>query len=645
MRPMQSLMEPVCLPTATEASIPSRPAEHEGPMGPCYLTAETRPPLPSEGTAAGPSAFAASEIERLLKVNQDLQRVARAQAVAWPPSPERPSAGGPAKAWDAEAGPWPRASQEWLSSSPLRQSRLGSLYASPGSEASVLGTTRVLSKGGFPEASGTLSAEKEALASKLKAEELLQIESVRLATQAEARLAQVATELETLRRTPLHSGDGLERLRQQLQTARADCDSRQRRMADYESSLQRSSSALASLRADRELAISDHGRLREEALVAREQLESRIHSLKSARAAISSRSQRNASGGHKLFSPAREQKADAQHTVAELEEEQKLQAQRLATTRQVLTDLQREKAQWQATVAKFQASNDERTAVSQRAIAQDRQEAQAAARLLAEREKETQRLRASMQRDEAQLFSAQAVLAQQGQRESEAKEAEERRQAEEMQEAETTLWALRSRQDDALAKLQEEQEKNHRFRQGVLSLQAAKDHAVKKRLEADLVREFPHYDEGARLGVRRLEAELEELRRWKEEAAASVQRMTLGLRSLRDQYDKEVQIGQALQHAWEQKGLGLRQLRPAVPGPAPWWRRSQEAEPLTQGEQRPRSKHKAKVKRGTGARFPGDVRDAGASPAAQANPSVRRAPLRGRAGVPARHRVMARLLS
>ncbi|CAK8999403.1 unnamed protein product [Durusdinium trenchii] len=171
MRPMQSLMEPVCLPTATEASIPSRPAEHEGPMGPCYLTAETRPPLPSEGTAAGPSAFAASEIERLLKVNQDLQRVARAQAVAWPPSPERPSAGGPAKAWDAEAGPWPRASQEWLSSSPLRQSRLGSLYASPG---------------GFPEASGTLSAEKEALASKLKAEELLQIESVRLATQAEA---------------------------------------------------------------------------------------------------------------------------------------------------------------------------------------------------------------------------------------------------------------------------------------------------------------------------------------------------------------------------------------------------------------------------------------------------------------------------
>ncbi|CAK8999404.1 unnamed protein product [Durusdinium trenchii] len=189
MRPMQSLMEPVCLPTATEASIPSRPAEHEGPMGPCYLTAETRPPLPSEGTAAGPSAFAASEIERLLKVNQDLQRVARAQAVAWPPSPERPSAGGPAKAWDAEAGPWPRASQdgqEWLSSSPLRQSRLGSLYASPGSEASVLGTTRVLSKGGFPEASGTLSAEKEALASKLKAEELLQIESVRLATQAEA---------------------------------------------------------------------------------------------------------------------------------------------------------------------------------------------------------------------------------------------------------------------------------------------------------------------------------------------------------------------------------------------------------------------------------------------------------------------------
>eukprot|EP00913_Durusdinium_trenchii_P027991 g26245.t1 len=174
-------MEPVCLPTATEASIPSRPAEHEGPMGPCYLTAETRPAA---------TAFAASEIERLLKVNQDLQRVARAQAVAWPPSPERPSAGGPAKAWDAEAGPWPRASQdgqvgsihaiipnrespaqEWLSSSPLRQSRLGSLYASPGSEASVLGTTRVLSKGGFPEASGTLSAEKEALASKLKAEE------------------------------------------------------------------------------------------------------------------------------------------------------------------------------------------------------------------------------------------------------------------------------------------------------------------------------------------------------------------------------------------------------------------------------------------------------------------------------------------
>eukprot|EP00913_Durusdinium_trenchii_P000236 g217.t1 len=68
-----------------------------------------------------------------------------------------------------------------------------------------------------------------------------------------------------------------------------------------------------------------------------------------------------------------------------------------------------------------------------------------------------------------------------------------------------------------------------------------------------------------------------------QEGASDVQRMTLGLRSLRDQYDKEVQIGQALQHAWEQKGLGLRQLRPAVPGPAPWWRRSQEAEPLTQG--------------------------------------------------------------
>lgn len=53
---------------------------HDQTTIPSHFCAGKRPACSADYTHQRRSAFAASEIERLLKVNQDLQRVARAQA-------------------------------------------------------------------------------------------------------------------------------------------------------------------------------------------------------------------------------------------------------------------------------------------------------------------------------------------------------------------------------------------------------------------------------------------------------------------------------------------------------------------------------------------------------------------------------------
>lgn len=240
--------------------------------GPSARDVYRHPLEPSQRTDAS-----MQEIERLLKVNHDLQQqvAQKVPEAPWSLSPERPREVPGSRCQAALAALEPVALPERCGQSLLASSR--------GSNLPDMNRW---------EAFGSLTAEKEALTGKLKSEELLQLESVRLATEAEARLARVNAELDALRKPPqgsekLASSEELEaKLRQQLQAVRADCDARQRRMQDYDGSLQRSNSALASLRADKELAISDHGELREKALAAREQLESRIQCLRSARAVL-----------------------------------------------------------------------------------------------------------------------------------------------------------------------------------------------------------------------------------------------------------------------------------------------------------------------------------------------------------------------
>lgn len=444
------------------------------------------------------------------------------------------------------------------------------------------------------EAFGSLTAEKEALTGKLKSEELLQLESVRLATEAEARLARVNAELDALRKPPqgsekLASSEELEaKLRQQLQAVRADCDARQRRMQDYDGSLQRSNSALASLRADKELAISDHGELREKALAAREQLESRIQCLRSARAVLAE-SRRHASP--KTSSPRRERLSCARTAVVHLEEEQKQKEHEVLSTRKVLRDLQQVAAEQRSAVQRIKAGNEEMVAKSARGASERTQAAQHAASMVEERSREKHSLSTALQVTEKQLVDTEAAVTVQRQRESEALAAEQRRSVEELQEAEASLWALRSRLEDASSELQAEQEQNLRLRQEVLALQAAKEHILKRSIapwdhaevkgtgaveDTSPGRSMPAW---AKTHQQRLEKELEQLRKWKFEAAGAVQRMALGLRSLRDQYDQEMRKTFDLQETWQRLGhraenAGLANSFPSV----------QEADDLLQSE-------------------------------------------------------------
>eukprot|EP00435_Cladocopium_sp_Y103_P064793 s934_g26.t1 len=107
--------------------------------------------------------------------------------------------------------------------------------------------------------------------------------------------------------------------------------------------------------------------------------------------------------------------------------------------------------------------------------------------------------------------------------------------------------------------------------QEVLALQAAKEHILKRSAPWDHTevkgasgagydarvkdtspgRSMPAW---AKTHQQRLEQELEQLRKWKFEAAGAVQRMALGLRSLRDQYDHEMRKSFDLQETWQRLG-------------------------------------------------------------------------------------------
>lgn len=542
--------------------------------GPSARDVYRHPLEPSQRTDAS-----MQEIERLLKVNHDLQQqvAQKVPEAPWSLSPERPREVPGSRCQAALAALEPVALPERCGQSLLASSR--------GSNLPDMNRW---------EAFGSLTAEKEALTGKLKSEELLQLESVRLATEAEARLARVNAELDALRKPPqgsekLASSEELEaKLRQQLQAVRADCDARQRRMQDYDGSLQRSNSALASLRADKELAISDHGELREKALAAREQLESRIQCLRSARAVLAE-SRRHASP--KTSSPRRERLSCARTAVVHLEEEQKQKEHEVLSTRQVLRDLQQVAAEQRSAVQRIKAGNEEMVAKSARGASERTQAAQHAASMVEERSREKHSLSTALQVTEKQLVDTEAAVTVQRQRESEALAAEQRRSVEELQEAEASLWALRSRLEDASSELQAEQEQNLRLRQEVLALQAAKEHILKRSIapwdhaevkgtgaveDTSPGRSMPAW---AKTHQQRLEKELEQLRKWKFEAAGAVQRMALGLRSLRDQYDQEMRKTFDLQETWQRLGhraenAGLANSFPSV----------QEADDLLQSE-------------------------------------------------------------
>lgn len=501
------------------------------------------------------------EIERLLKVNHDLQQQVanKVPEAPWSWSPERP-----------REAPGSRCQAALAALEPVALQHCGqSLVASSRGSSNLPDMNRW-------EAYGSLTAEKEALTGKLKSEELLQLEAVRLATEAEARLARVNAELDALRKPkgsePASASEELEaKLRHQLQAVRADAESRQRRMVDYDGSLQRSNSALASLRADKELAISDHGELREKALAAREQLESRIQYLRSARAAVLAAEEKRRHTSPNTSSPRHERLTCARTAVLQLEEEQKQKEHEVLLTRQVLRDLQQVFGEQQSALQRIKAGNEEMVANSAKGSSQRTQAAQHAASMVEERSREKHSLSAALQVTEKQLFDTEAAVAVQRQRESEALAAEQRRSVEELQEAEASLWALRSRLEDASSELQAEQEQNLRLRQEVLALQAAKEHILKRSAPWDHTevkgasgagydarvkdtspgRSMPAW---AKTHQQRLEQELEQLRKWKFEAAGAVQRMALGLRSLRDQYDHEMRKSFDLQETWQRLG-------------------------------------------------------------------------------------------
>jgi len=521
--------------------------------------------MASSPTGTVPGQRDLSDIERLLKVNQDLQQqiAAKAQArdVPWSWSPERPNRGSRCQAALAALEPVTLPEFRYSEASELGR---------PSFMAQSSGSSNLPDMNRW-EAYGSLVAEKEALVSKLKAEEMLQVEAIRLATEAEAQLARVAAELDALQRiqgSDSASGEMLEaKLRQQVQAVRSDCDARQGRVEDYDDSLQRSNSALASLRTDREMAISEHGQLREKALSAREQLESRIQSLRSARAVLAE--------GHVLGtrSPHQNERLGcARAALSELEEERRQKENEVASTKQVLQDLQKVAAEQHSAVQRIKVTNQELVENSTRGADASRSQAVRAASLVEERQREKHRLSTSVQQSEKQLSDVQAAMALQRQRDSEALAAEQRRQVEELQEAEATLWALRSRLEDASIELQGEQEQNLELRQEVMALQAAREHIFKRWAtpNMDSMATKANGDEAgatqrpirgprglpawAKSHQQRLELELEELRKWKVEAAGAVQRMALGLRDLRDRYDQEVKIGQDLQETWHRVG-------------------------------------------------------------------------------------------
>eukprot|EP00435_Cladocopium_sp_Y103_P035699 s1488_g9.t1 len=182
--------------------------------------------------------------------------------------------------------------------------------------------------------------------------------------------------------------------------------------------------ALSASEADKELAISDHGELREKALAAREQLESRIQYLRSARAAVLAAEEKRRHTSPNTSSPRHERLTCARTAVLQLEEEpgrndeQKQKEHEVLLTRQVLRDLlgalgqlQQVFGEQQSALQRIKAGNEEMVANSAKGSSQRTQAAQHAASMVEERSREKHSLSAALQVTEKQLFDTEAAVA------------------------------------------------------------------------------------------------------------------------------------------------------------------------------------------------------------------------------------------
>ncbi|CAJ1443575.1 unnamed protein product, partial [Effrenium voratum] len=311
----------------------------------------------------------------------------------------------------------------------------------------------------------------------------------------------------------------------------------------------------------------EHCRLRREALEARQQLESRIHCLQSAREAIRT-SQERGTGTPQL---QRARLQTEQQGLQSLMEDARQKERQLA---EALQELRATAEGQQQQLRRAQARNEELVAESQAMAAKHVQAAQAASSLVEERQRQKRSNQQELDGCESMVAAAQAALVEQRRRDSEALQAEQRRQVEEIQEAETTLWALRSRLDDASTQLEGEQERNARLRQEVMATEAAADMSNRLGWTEPTTPQSARAEAGAvnhgwAKTKSRLDVELGQLRRWKEEAARAVERMAAGLRDVRQRYDQQVKYGQDLRQTLARTGKRVESITGLSPGQAP----------------------------------------------------------------------------
>jgi len=378
------------------------------------------------------------------------------------------------------------------------------------------------------------------------------------------------------------------KLRQKLQAASCECDARQRQIADTDSSIERTASRLAVLRAEREAAINRHGDLRSEASDARQQLESRINSLKVARAAAHAAQHRGSQGRASQWTKVN----GTARSIETLAEEARKKDEQVAAARQVLVELRQGLEEQRAALATLKVANGALVESARETASKHNQAASSLASAIEQRRLQNESGAAGLRAAETALRDLQAKCEEKRRQETQALQAAYRRQVEEMQEVEASLWAVRSRLDAASLELEEEQGHNLRLGEVIASEAAAcgyegPSHA-RKAITIATARDrspraskpgIPGPSNDAWAGAKeRWEQELAGLRRWKDEAAGAVQRMADGLRALRQRYDEQFRVGADLQASLDRLGQRQRQafgdtaaLPPSEPLTTSWW--------------------------------------------------------------------------